>query len=174
MNQEELDLFLRFRDGDESALEEICNQYAMLLSLRAYQILLNNKKAITAVVEVIKMLWNEPDKLDDPASEDTLEDYFLKKVTSYCNDRSDKLYIVGGHPVFMHAVNGTATLGYHEQFQALYAVVEAQLPDQMAKMFKLFFLEQKSLSAIAIELGLKPWNARLILRRTIRRVRLLF
>lgn len=96
MNQEELDLFLRFRDGDESALEEICNQYAMLLSLRAYQILLNNKKAITAVVEVIKMLWNEPDKLDDPASEDTLEDYFLKKVTSYCNDRSDKLYIVGG------------------------------------------------------------------------------
>lgn len=174
MNKDDLNLFLRFRNGDESALKEVCKLYAMHLTLWADRILLNKEKARAAVVEVIKILWTEPDKLDDPAPEDTLEGYLSKKVTSYCKGQSGKLYIVGERPVFMHSVNGTATLGYHEHFQALYAIVEAQLPDQMAKMFKLFFIEQKSLSAIAIELGLKPWNAKLILRETVRRVRLLF
>lgn len=173
MNKEELSLFLRFKNGDESALREVCHRYEMLLNLRAYKIFLNDERATLAVQEVINILWNERKKLHDPAPEDTLISYLSKKVTDYCKSQPDTLYFTGGLSVFMFSLDGTATLGYNEYLQGLYTLAEAYLPERLVNMFRLFFMERKTISEIAIELGLKPWGVKHILRRTIDRIRLL-
>ena len=156
---ENLDLFLRLKNNDPTAVKEYMDLYSDLLYIISFKILKTQDEAQDAVVHAFTTLWFKRNDINN----DSVKYYLVTTVKNKCLDilrqrktQKNILPVIKQNYYSDEPKFSDNDLIYAEVISELNKEINNLPSEMMQKIFKMKYLEQKNPNEIAEILSLTP------------------